>query len=88
MQPLSSIAANLARALRLMPCTCIEIGSWPLFKAEAAGTPDRPGKHVPKKCSRCAALDAYDLHIANQQIVQTPDVAARQVMDSLKEAGK
>lgn len=28
----------LAAALRHMPCGCIEVGSWPLFNSEAAGT--------------------------------------------------
>jgi hypothetical protein len=74
---LPTLAANLARALRLMPCTCVTTGSWPRFKDVKA--------HPERTCSRCAALSEYD---AYQAIVQTPEVAARQVQDSLKEAGK
>jgi hypothetical protein len=70
---IQAIATRLADALRMMPCRCIEIGSWPLFKAEAAGTPDKPGKHVPKTCARCTALALYDAHAS---IVQTPEGAA------------
>lgn len=57
---LLAIAAKLSAALRATPCTCITIGHWPLFKAEAAGTPEKPGKHVPKTCARCEALSEYD----------------------------
>jgi hypothetical protein len=70
---LPAIAGKLAMALRMMPCRCIEVGTWPLFKAEAAGTPDKPGKHVPKTCSKCEALAEYDAHVS---IVQTPASAA------------
>lgn len=60
---LPAIAAELAKALRSMPCTCIEVGSWPVFKAEAIG------KHKPHTCSRCAALAEYEAFIS---IVQVP----------------
>lgn len=73
------IANSLAAALRNMPCRCIEIGSWPLFKAEAAGTPERPGKHIPKKCARCVALGKHDLAVADEQIVQHTPTDAEHV---------
>lgn len=63
------IAQNMASALRMTPCACIEIGSWPLFKAEAAGTPEKPGRFVPKTCGRCEALAEYDAFVS---IVQVP----------------
>lgn len=71
MTALPTIAASLAAALRMMPCRCIEIGSWPLFKAEAAGTPEKPGKHTPRTCARCKALAEYDAFV---EIVQVPRV--------------
>jgi hypothetical protein len=62
--PLPGIALCLASALRNMPCTCISIGSWPLFKLETK-------VHKPKKCSRCLALEKYDAYVS---IVQLPRV--------------
>ncbi len=63
------ISGKLAAALRNTPCTCVVIGSWPLFKAEAAGTPERPGRFTPKTCNRCEAINEYD---AFTGIVQIP----------------
>lgn len=60
--PLPIIATDLADALRMMPCTCIEVGSWPLFKPETK-------VHKPKLCSRCSALANYDAFVS---IVQIP----------------
>jgi hypothetical protein len=60
---LAEVAAACAKALRISPCTCIDVGSWPLFKAEAVG------KHQPKVCARCRALAEYDAFVS---IVQTP----------------
>ena len=56
------IAEKLAAALRSKPCTCIETGSWPRFKADAKA-------HQERKCSRCEALELYDAHTS---IVQLP----------------
>lgn len=66
---LPTIAANLARALRLMPCTCVTTGSWPRFKDVKA--------HPERTCSRCAALAEYDAYVA---FVQTPNTAALQAL--------
>lgn len=55
------IAEKLAGALRMMPCKCIELGSWPRFKDAKA--------HPERKCARCEALEIYDAHIS---IVQLP----------------
>lgn len=70
--PLIAISEKLATALRSMPCTCIEIGSWPLFKAEAAGTPEKPGRFTPKTCARCKALAEYDAYTGIVQIPGKP----------------
>jgi hypothetical protein len=56
---------TLATALSTMPCTCIEVGSWPLFKSETKA-------HKPRTCSRCAAIQAYELRkAAADSIAQT-----------------
>ncbi len=54
---IDSLHTTLATALSTMPCTCIEIGSWPLFKSEAKA-------HKPRTCSRCAAIEAYEIRRA------------------------
>lgn len=69
MTSLPLIAEDMARALRSYPCTCISVGSWPLFNAEATS------KHKPKTCMRCRSLVAYDrlqMEKADRAIVQRP----------------
>jgi hypothetical protein len=62
MTTIREVAEKLAAALRMMPCTCIEVGSWPLFNAETT-------THKPKTCAKCEALALYDAHVS---IVQEP----------------
>lgn len=69
MTVLPAIAAKLATALRNTPCTCVVVGSWPLFKAEAKA-------FKPKTCQRCDAIAAYDAFVS---IVQVPAVPAKDV---------
>jgi hypothetical protein len=64
------ITAELASALRLMPCTCNYAGAWPSFKAEACVS--EKSKHKLYVCRRCRALEGYDAYVAIVQLPQPP----------------
>jgi hypothetical protein len=66
---LPAIAAKLAAALRLTPCSCNYAGSWPTFKAEACV--GEKSKHKLFACNRCKALEEYDAFVS---IIQTPGI--------------
>lgn len=42
----------MAARLALMPCTCIEVGSWPAFKAE--------GKYKARECGNHKLIREWD----------------------------
>jgi hypothetical protein len=71
-----ALTTRLASALRTRRCECLDLAHWP-WKREV-------------KCSRCAALEAYDAFIAASlaasEIIQTPAGAAEAVRVSVEQA--
>jgi hypothetical protein len=68
---LPAIAAELAKELRNFPCTCIKVGAWPLFNADAIG------KHKPRQCGPCAALEKYDAFVSIVQLPKAPGTVSK-----------
>jgi hypothetical protein len=60
MTALTLIAEKLANALRRYPCSCITVGQWPLFQADAKA-------HKPRTCGRCSAIEDLELYLSMQK---------------------